>query len=158
MAILFDTLTVADLAAPVGAAPAQVRLVENVISTPFQGDVVARVDGAASPASRHTWLLRAVDVILAAPTRRPFVVQAAISLQAMQGHALARITVDGHTTSRQLRAEGVPRAFDTSLRLAIRRSTYPRDRLRLLIWVEASSAMVGGEAEAGVNSIDIQAR
>ncbi len=158
MANPFATLTVADIPATAAVTLAQVRLAENVISMPFQGDAVARVDGAASPASRHTWLLRAVDVILAAPTRRPFVVQAAISLQAMQGHALARITVDGHTTSRQIRAESVPRAFDTSFRLAIRRSTYPRDRLRLLIWVEASSAMVGGEAEAGVNSIDIQAR
>lgn len=158
MANPFDTLTVADIPASAAVTPVQVRLAEKVISMPFQGDVVARVEGAASPASRHTWLLRAVDVILAAPTRRPFAVQAAISLHAMQGHALARITVDGQTTSRQIRADSAPRAFNTSLRLAIRRSTYPRDRLRLLIWVEASSTVVGGEAQAGVDSIDIQAR
>lgn len=158
MANPFDTLNVADIPATAAATPAQVSLAENVISMPFQGDVVARVDGAASAVNRHTWLLRAVDVILTAPTRRPFVVQAAISLQAMHGHALARITVDGHNTSRQIRADSAPRVIGTNLRLAIRRSTYPRDRLRLLVWVEASSTVVGGEAQAVVDAIDIQAR
>jgi hypothetical protein len=158
MANQFNTLTAADVTATSAVTPDQVRMVENVISLPFQGDVVARVDSADAPANRHTWLLRVVDVILSAPTRRPFAVWADISLQATQGHALARITVDGHTTSRQIRAGSEPRAFGTSLRLAIRRSTYPRDRLRVLVWVEASSPVAGGEAQAAVDAIDIQAR
>lgn len=158
MANHFATLTIADVSCAAATTPAQFRMVNNVISLPFQGDVVARADGAEIPANQHAWLLRTVDVILTAPTRRPFAVRADISLQATQGQALARITVDGQTTSRQIRAAGPPRAFNTSLRLAIRRSTYPRDRLRLLVWVEASSAVAGGEAQAVVDAIDIQAR
>jgi hypothetical protein len=158
MANLLNTLAVADITSSAVATPAQVRVTENVISTPFLGDVVAQVNGAAAPADSQTWLLRVVDVILTAPTRRPFVVQASTSLQAMQGHALVRITVDGHTTSRQLRAGSAPRALNASLRLAIRRSAHPRDRLRVLLWVEAGSADAGGEAQAMVDAIDIQAR
>jgi hypothetical protein len=99
-----------------------------------------------------------VDVLLTTPTRRPFAVQAEISLEATHGHALARIMVDGHTTSRQIRANCEPHFFDTSLRLAIRHSTYLRDRLRLLVWVEASSTALGGEAQAVIDAIDIHAR
>lgn len=136
MAHLFDTLTVADISASLVLTPVQVRVTDNVISTPFPGDVIARVDGTTATVRRQTWLLRVVEVILTASTRRPFIVQAATSLHALQGHALVRITVDGHTTSRQIRAGGSPRALDASLRLAIRRSAHPRDRLRVMLWVE----------------------
>lgn len=158
MANRFNTLAIANMSAADAVIPAHLRLVDDVISMPFQGDVVARAAYSVNPINSRPWLMRAVDVHLPEPTRRPFLVYAAISLQAVHGHALARITVDGHTTSRQIRAQSSPKVFDIGLHLAIRRSTYPRDRLRVLVWVEASCSLAGGEAQAQVDTIDIQAR
>ena len=116
----FNSLTLAGVSNTDAVPFAHSTMTASVISAVFQGDLIAQAVGAAV-ANQHAWAFRVVDIALPLPTRRPFVVEAGIAVQALNGHALARITVEGQTTSRQIRAATDPKAFNAQLRLPIRR-------------------------------------
>lgn len=139
-------------------APRSVAMVDRTISALFDDELRADVTASAGPESRYAWRMAVVDVHLPALTRRPFVVRILAAMNATCGDALVRLTCDGQTTSRQLMAAAEPKAANQTLSLAIRRSTQPRDRLRLILWAEATARAEGGEAQAVVDSVDVRAR
>lgn len=153
----FKTLTLANCSSLQASSPApeSVALVDKAISLLF--DDRMRAD-TASAASDLAWRMAVVDVHLPAATRRPFVVNVKAGMHAVQGHALVRISAEGRTTSRQLRAKSEPKAAEITCHLHIRRSTQARDRLRLHIWTEATADAERGQAEAVVDAVDVQAR
>ena len=109
--------------------------------------------------TKHTWASQVIDVHLAAPTRRPFTVTASGSINAIgAANASARISVGGQTTVREVRSRTEMREMTTGLKLHVKRSSQPRDRLRVLLWVEANSEAAGAQASAAIDSCDIQAK
>ena len=155
----FQTLTLSTCASTQATTPAQVRLVDDVISLPFDGLLCAdAVTPYASADARHVWRLAMVDVLLPTATRRPFAVNVKAALHALHGHALVRISADGRTTSRQVLAGTEMKSADLTLRLHIRRSTQARDRLRLHLWTEAKASADSGEAQATVDAVNVMTR
>ena len=155
----FQTLTLTTCASAQAATPAQVRLVDDVISLPFDGQVCADVVPPYSSAdARHVWRMAVLDVLLPTATRRPFVVNVKAAMHALHGHALVRISADGRTTSRQVLAVTEMKSADLTLRLHIRRSSQTRDRLRLHLWTEAKASAENGEAQATVDAVNVLAR
>jgi len=80
------------------------------------------------------------------------------AMHVVHGRALLRISADGRTTSRQLLARHVPKSSAQTVALHIRRSTQPRDRLRLHVWIEVGTHAEGGEALATVDALDVLAQ
>jgi hypothetical protein len=159
MTTRFQTLTLTTCDSAQATTPEQVRLVDDVISLPFDGQLHSdAVPSYASADARHVWRMAVVDVLLPATTRRPFVVNVKAALHALHGHALVRISADGRTTSRQVLAGTEMKSADLTLRLHIRRSTQARDRLRLHLWTEANASTENGEAQASVDAVDVMAR
>lgn len=107
------------------------------------------------PNLHQTWTIQVVDIELPAPTRRPFKVRVNVDLQAMLGTSSARITVDGHTTSRQVRSIENSKTFSGYLQLNLRRTTNKRNSIRVMLWTEAECKTVTGTALAEVESLDI---
>lgn len=153
----FKTLTLANCTSlqASGPAPESIALVDKAINLLFDDQM--RADTASS-ATDHAWRMAVVDVHLPAATRRPFVVNVKAGMNAVHGHALVRISADGRTTSRQLRAKSEPKTAEITFNLHIRRSTQARDRLRLHIWTQATVNAESGQAEAVVDAVDVQAR
>ena len=159
MTTRFQTLTLATCTSAQATTPAQVRLVDDVISLPFDGQLHSdAVPPYASADARHVWRMAVVDVLLPTATRRPFVVNVKAAMHAMHGHALVRISADGRTTSRQVLAGAAMKSVDLTFSLHIRRSTQTRDRLRLHLWTEANASAGNGEAQATVDAVDVLAR
>ncbi len=155
----FQTLTLATCTSAQAATPAQVRLVDDVISLPFDGQLCADVVPPYSSAdARHVWRMAVVDVFLPTATRRPFVVNVKAAMHALHGHALVRLSADGRTTSRQVLAGAAMKSVDLTFSLHIHRSTQTRDRLRLHLWTEAKASAENGEAQATVDVVDVLAR
>ena len=159
MTARFQTLTLTTCASAQATTPVQVRMVDDVISLPF--DEQMRCDAVppyANANSQHVWRMAVVDVLLPTATRRPFVVNVKAALHALHGHALVRVSANGRTTSRQVLAGTEMKSADLTLRLHIRRSTQARDRLRLYLWTEANASTENGEAQASVDAVDVMAR
>ncbi len=155
----FQTLTLATCTSTLATTPTKVAMVDNVISVVF--DKQLRSNAAPpyiSSDARHVWHMAVVDVHLPTTTRRPFVVKVKAAMSAFHGHSSVRISIDGRTSSRQLFAGPEPQYVDHDISLHIRRSTHPRDRLRLHVWVEATAITNNGVAEATVDTIDLLAR
>ena len=159
MTTRFQTLTLATCTSAQATTPVQVRMIDNVISLPFDEQLhSAAMPPCASSDARHVWRMAVLDVLLPTATRRPFVVNVKAALHALHGHALVRISADGRTTSRQVLAVTEMKSADLTLRLHIRRSTQTRDRLRLHLWTEANAHVNTGEAQATIDALDVLAR
>ena len=155
----FQTLTLATCTSAQATTPAQVRMIDNVISLPFDEQLhSAAMPPCASSDARHVWRMAVVDVLLPTATRRPFVVNVKAALHALHGHALVRLSADGRTTSRQVLAGAAMKSVDLTFSLHIHRSTQTRDRLRLHLWTEAKASAENGEAQATVDAVDVLAR
>lgn len=154
----FQTLTLTTCTSEKAAAPASVTMIDNVISLLLDQQTRARAAPTPHADNRHAWRMAVLDVQLPALTRRPFVANVKVGMNAVHGHALVRISADERTTSRQLWAKSEPKAAEIAFNLHIRRSTQARDHLRLHIWTEATAHAESGQAEAVVDAVDVQAR
>ena len=158
MTAQFNSLVTSTCSSPLAAAPVSstLTMTDHVISIVFSSDVVANAKGDASTSNR-TWLVHVVDIELASPTRRSFVLELQTALQAVQGTASVRLTTAGQTTSREVTAKDSPRELDGTLRLRIPRSTKPKTHLRVLVEVTAQTLNAAGEAMAGADVLDVRA-
>ena len=151
----FGTLKTSTASLALATTPVVTTMIQNVVSIVFDGDLIAKTNG--DTASSRAWLVQVVDIALAAPTRRSFVLELRSALQAVQGVASVRLTAAGHTTSREVTARDSIRTLDSNLRLRLRRSTKPRTHLRVLVEVEAQSLLATGEAMATADALSVQA-
>lgn len=155
----FTTLMTAHCGSEQAIQPATVRWIDNVISLVFDTPMHAELlPGRASSEESHVWRMAVLDVHLPTATRRPFVAYLRGAMHVVHGRALLRISADGRTTSRQLLARHEQVSADQTVALHIRRSTQPRDRLRLHVWIEVDTHADGGEALATVDALDVLAR
>jgi hypothetical protein len=134
--------------------PSSFKMHGDQLAIIFSGETKAEAL-PQDPTLHQTWMLQVIDIELPAPTRRPFKVRVNINLQAILGSSSARVTVDGHTTSRQVRSSENPKAFTGYLQLNLRRTTIKRDRIRVVLWTEAECKTATGIGLAEIESLDI---
>jgi hypothetical protein len=134
--------------------PSSFKMHGDQLAVIFNGETKAQAL-PQDPNLHQTWTLQVIDIELPEPTRRPFKVRVNVDLQAVLGAASARITVDGHTTSRQVRSTENSKAFVGYLQLNLRRTTIKRDRIRVVLWTEAECKTVTGIGLAEIDSLDI---
>lgn len=159
MTARFQTLTLTTCASAQASTPAQVRMIDHVISLHLDEQLhSAAMTPCASSDARHVWRMAVLDVRLPTATRRPFVVNVKAAMHALHGHSLVRLSADGRTTSRQVLAGAVMKSVDLTFSLHIHRSTQTRDRLRLHLWTEANASAENGEAQATMDVVDVLAR
>ena len=137
------------------AVKASFALTDRIVSVLFD-DLTASATGTAGDTQRN-WVSRVVDVHLTKPTRRAFTVTARAFINAVGiSNASARISVGGQTTIREVRSRDDMREMKAELTLHVRRSPEPRDRLRVMLWVEAKSEEANAQADAVFDSCDVQ--
>lgn len=147
------------------AAPVEqgISRVDRHVSLLFD-ELRAQAVGVAVP---HAWTQRVLDVELFEPTRRGLLIELRFALNAM-GQAEARASV---WAEQRCRSECISsRPFnsvpggdrlpmihrgDGYLRLVLRRSTRPRQALRLNLIAEAACLGIEAEAGATLDSVDI---
>ena len=154
MSTHYKAVKTAGLANTATATPASFKIHGDQLAVIFSGETKAQAL-PEYPNLHKVWKIQIVDIALPAPTRRPFKVRANIDLQCLVGTSLARITVDGHTTSRQLRSTEDSKSFTGYMQLNLRRSTITRDCVRVVLWTEAECQIANGAALAEIGSLAV---
>lgn len=154
MSTHYKAVKSAGLASTAASTPASFKMHADQLAVMFGGETKAEAL-PEDPNLRQVWKMQIVDIALPAPTRRPFKVRANIDLQCIVGTSLARITVDGHTTSRQLLSIEDSKSFTGYVQLNLRRSTIMRDRIRVVLWTEAECQTATGAALAEIESVAV---
>lgn len=124
-------------------------------------DLKLEAEGSRSN-NQHLWDVRILDVHLTAATRRAFVLNARGHIAAEGGaSASARISVGGQTTSREVIGRAEMRQMAVDVTLHIKRSSQPRDRLRVVLFIEANAPgearSTSNSASAAFDSFDVRA-
>lgn len=153
---VFQGLTIGSSSHILAVPHKQFAVSQRVISVLFD-DLKAEALPAAQ-ATADGWNLRLIDIKLASPTRRAFVLTANCALMAIgQTSVSARLSVNGQTTVRQVRSNGELREMNAMLKLHVKRSPYPRDSLRIVLMVEAESRSTNGDGLAVIDGCDVLA-